>query len=34
MGFGGWSSWQLIILTICISTAVGCGVVVNMKSKK
>ena len=33
MEFGGWSSWQVITLIICISTAIGCGVVVSKKKK-
>ncbi|VYU54938.1 Uncharacterised protein [Clostridium paraputrificum] len=33
MVFGGWSSWQVITLIICISTAIGYGVVVSKKKK-
>ena len=25
MEFGGWSSWQVITLVICIGTAIGCA---------
>lgn len=31
MGFGGWSSWQVITLTICIVTSIGCSLVVSKK---
>ncbi len=34
MEFGGWSSWQVVTLIICIATAIGCGVVVSKKNKK
>ena len=34
MEFGGWSSWQVITLIICISTAIGCSVVVSKKKRK
>lgn len=34
MEFGGWSSCQALTLTICIATAVICGVIVSAKNKK
>lgn len=34
MEFGGWSSWQVLTLTICIATVVICGVIVSTKNKK
>lgn len=34
MEFGGWPSWQVLTLILCISTAIGCGVVVSKKKKK
>ena len=34
MEFGGWSSWQVITLIICIYTAIGCGVAGRKKKKK
>ncbi|MDH5073139.1 hypothetical protein Cp4431_02120 [Clostridium perfringens] len=33
MEFGGWSSWQVLVLTICIATAIICGVIVGTKNK-
>ncbi len=33
MEFGGWSSWQVLALTICIATAIICGVIVGTKNK-
>lgn len=34
MEFGGWSSWQVLTLILCIFTAIGCSVVVSNKKKK
>lgn len=34
MEFGGWSSWQVLTLTICIVTVVICCVIVSIKNKK
>lgn len=34
MDFGGWSSWQVITLIICITVAIGCGTVVSKTKKK
>jgi hypothetical protein len=34
MDFGGWSSWQVITLIICISIAIDCGMVVSKRKKK
>jgi hypothetical protein len=34
MGFGGWPSWQVITLFICITVAIGSGMVVSTKKKK
>ena len=33
MEFGGWSSWQVLVLTICIATAIIFGVIVGTKNK-
>lgn len=34
MSFGGWSSWQVITLIICIAAAFGCFAVYSKKKKK
>ena len=34
MEFGGWSSWQVLTLILCIATAVICGVMFSIKNKK
>lgn len=34
MEFGGWSSWQVITLIICITVAICSGTVVSKRKKK
>lgn len=33
MDFGGWSSWQVITLIICIAVAIGYGTVDSKRKK-
>lgn len=34
MGFGGWSSWQVITLIICFGVAIGFGAISSKRKKK
>jgi len=34
MEFGGWSSWQVITLIICVVVAIGYGTKVSKNKKK